>query len=154
MSARPQPWLSARFMRPDDLSAVIAIEQGSYDFPWSKGIFLDCLRMGYSCWVVVDRVGEILGYSLMSVAVEEAHILNICTSPNHRREGVASFLLEHLIGVARRTESKAVFLEVRPSNDGAVSLYYGFGFGRVGLRRNYYPAPHGREDALVLSLEL
>jgi ribosomal-protein-alanine N-acetyltransferase len=154
MSARLQPWLSARFMRPDDLDAVIAIEQGSYDFPWSKGVFLDCLRMGYSAWVVTNRVGEVLGYTLMSLAVDEAHILNICSSPLHRREGVASFLLQHAIGVARQSGAKALFLEVRPSNAGAVALYYGFGFGRVGLRRSYYPAFHGREDALVLSLKL
>lgn len=141
-------------MRPDDLTAVLAIERSSYGFPWSKGIFLDCLRMGYSCWVATDRVGEILGYALMSLAAQEAHILNICISPDHRRQGVASFLLQHLIGVARRMDTRTLFLEVRPSNNGAVSLYYAFGFSRVGRRRDYYPALHGREDALVLSLEL
>jgi ribosomal-protein-alanine N-acetyltransferase len=141
-------------MRPEDLNAVLAIEQASYDFPWSKGIFLDCLRMGYSCWVVTDRHGEILGYSLMSLAVEEAHILNICVSPHYRCQGVASFLMYHLFSVARQVDAVTMMLEVRPSNHAAVELYRQLGFTRVGLRRGYYPALRGREDALVLSHKL
>lgn len=154
MSARPKPWQWARLMRKEDLDAILEIEQESYGFPWSRGVFLDCLRMGYSAWVVTNEIGDIVGYTLMTLAVGEAHVLNICTSPRHRQHGVATFLLDHIIGIARYMDCESMLLEVRPSNTEAIELYHGFGFKRIGIRRSYYPARDGREDALLLSLAL
>lgn len=142
-----------RPMREHDLMQVVAIEQRSYEFPWSLGIFADCLRVGYCCWSL--EIGDALaGYCIMSVAAEEAHVLNVCVAPEHRRRGHARRMLEHLVDVARGHRAGVVFLEVRPSNPGAIELYRDFGFRQLAVRRNYYPAREGREDALVLALRL
>ena len=148
-----------RPMREHDLTQVIAVEQRAYEFPWTEGIFRDCLRAGYSCWSMVtgERSGRegtglatLVGYGIMTMAVEEAHILNLCTDPRHQRRGHARRLLSHLLGTARTHGAASVFLEVRPSNLAAQALYADEGFVQVGLRKAYYPASAGREDALVL----
>lgn len=154
MSAQPKTWLRCRAMQRSDLQSVLVIERASYDFPWTEGIFRDCLRMGYSGWVVTNTIDEILGYGLMSYAMDEAHILNVCTDPAHRRQGIAAYLLDHLMSQARSREVDWVLLEVRRSNAAAIALYQGAGFHEIGERRNYYPALHGREDALVLGQHL
>lgn len=141
-------------MHRGDLLPVLAIERVSYDFPWSEGIFRDCLRMGYSSWVVTNTLDEIMGYALMSYAMDEAHILNICVAPEYRREGIGDYLLQHLMIQARQREVEWVLLEVRKSNDAAIALYERAGFHEIGERRNYYPALRGREDALVLGQRL
>lgn len=136
------------------LPQVYGIEAVSYDFPWTEGIFEDCLRVGYSAWVVTDTADRVLAYALMSMAAGEAHILNICVAPGFRRRGLAQFLLRHLVMVARAAAVGLLLLEVRKSNLAGQALYEGFGFGRIGERRNYYPARDGREDAWVLAFEL
>lgn len=148
-----------RPMREHDLAQVITVEHRAYEFPWTEGIFRDCLRAGYSCWSMM--LGELsgdegrgratlIGYGIMTVAVEEAHILNLCTDPHHQRRGHARRLLSHLLGTARTHGAASVFLEVRPSNLAAQALYADEGFVQVGLRKAYYPSSTGREDALVL----
>lgn len=141
-------------MHRSDLQSVLAIERVSYDFPWSEGIFRDCLRMGYSSWVTTNTLDEVLGYGLMSYAMDEAHILNICVAPDSRRLGIGAYLLDHLLQQARQREVEWVLLEVRKSNQAALLLYQNVGFHEIGERRNYYPALKGREDALVLGLRL
>lgn len=147
----PSVSLRSRDMGRLDLGAVLAIERQSYSFPWSEGVFRDCLRIGYHCLVAVDPDEIIVGYGLLSTAVDEAHILNLCVDPEHRRQGIARFLLESLLDVASNERVRTMLLEVRPSNVAAVELYRSLGFHRIGLRKNYYPATHGREDALVLA---
>ena len=154
MSAQPQILWHLDPMQPAHLPPVLAIETASYDFPWTEGIFQDCLRVGYSAWIVSDRAGAVLAYAVMSMAAGEAHILNICVAPERRRQGLAQFLLRHLIMLARAASVTLMLLEVRKSNDGAQRLYEGFGFAALGERRGYYPAHAGREDALVLALNL
>jgi ribosomal-protein-alanine N-acetyltransferase len=154
VSAQPKSLLRCREMHRSDLPAVLAIEGRSYDFPWSEGIFSDCLRMGYSSWVATNTLGEIQGYALMSYAMDEAHILNLCVSPDCRRRGVGGYLLEHLMTQARQHAVEWVLLEVRKSNQAAIALYQNAGFHEIGERRNYYPAIGGREDALVLGQRL
>lgn len=141
-------------MHRGDLLPVMAIERVSYEFPWSEGIFRDCLRMGYSSWVAANTLDEIMGYALMSYAMDEAHILNICVSPDYRRQGIGDFLLQHLLIQSRQREVDWVLLEVRKSNRAAIALYEQAGFHEIGERRNYYPIAGGREDALVLGLHL
>jgi ribosomal-protein-alanine N-acetyltransferase len=150
VSAQPKSLLRCRAMHRSDLPAVLAIERASYEFPWTEGIFRDCLRMGYSSWVATNTLDEILGYCLMSYAMDEAHILNICVAPDCRRGGIGGYLLDHLLAQARQHEVGWVLLEVRRSNLAAIKLYQDAGFHEIGERRNYYPARSGREDALVL----
>ncbi len=148
--------LAARFrgMTTDDLTAVAQLEAASYDFPWTRGIFHDCLRVGYDCEVLEDEAGQLLGYCILAVAVDEAHILNLCVSLGHRSQGLGGLLLDHLLLKAREQSCRRIFLEVRPSNRAALNLYAGRGFEKVGLRRDYYRAANGREDAVVLARDL
>ncbi len=143
----------ARTMTPSDLARVADIERRSYEFPWSHGVFRDCLLAGYTC-VVLDRGEELVGYSILSVAAGEAHILNLCVDPNARALGFGDRLLEEILNRAKAVSVKQLFLEVRPSNVHAVSLYRKKGFRQIAERPAYYQAHDGREDAAVLSLLL
>ena len=140
-----------RPMRDHDLPAIAEIEARSYEFPWSLGIFNDCLRAGYCAWTLAVA-GRVVGYGIVSVVLDEAHLLNLCIDPDFRRHGHARALLEHLMALTRQHGVLIMFLEVRPSNPGAIALYETAGFRRVAVRRNYYPAHDGREDAVVMSL--
>jgi len=154
MSAQPQELWQLWPMDERHLPQVMAIEQQAYTHPWTEGIFRDCLRVGYSAWVVANSHGEVLAYALMTMAVGEAHVLNLCTAPQQQRQGLAGFLLKHLMMVARAASVTTLLLEVRVSNLAAQQLYAGFGFNKIGQRRGYYPAFDGREDAYVLALSL
>jgi ribosomal-protein-alanine N-acetyltransferase len=145
--------INFRPMDEQDLAAVLSIESAAYDFPWSRVIFRDCLRVGYCCWVM-ECDGVIQGYSVMSVAVGECHILNLCVNPGSHGKGYGGVLLDFMLEIARKHEADTAFLEVRPSNDAAKRLYSQAGFGEVGLRRNYYPARLGREDAVIMARSL
>ena len=142
-----------RDMSADDTVEVAAIEQASYDFPWTEGIFRDCLRVGYRCRVLLNDE-EIIGYGVLAAAVGEAHLLNLCVCPERRREGFGRFLLEHMLELARADGAQRIFLEVRPSNHAARELYRSTRFEQIARRPRYYQAPLGREDALVLALDL
>lgn len=138
-----------RPMREHDLAQIAATEARAYEFPWTLGIFTDCVRAGYCCWsLTLDDC--VMGYGIMTVAADEAHILNLCVDPAHQRRGYAQQLLEHLLTIAQRHHATIVFLEVRPSNHPARALYARNGFDQIAVRRGYYPAAAGREDALVL----
>jgi [ribosomal protein S18]-alanine N-acetyltransferase len=146
---------SVRFrpMSLADVAAVAAVERASYAFPWSEGVFRDCVRVGYFCRVI-EAAGEVGGYGIMSCGAGEAHILNICVRSDLRSGGVGRRLMHYLLDRARELHMQDVFLEVRPSNTVAIKLYEGLGFNRVGLRKGYYQASAGREDALVYKLAL
>lgn len=148
-----QPTVSLRPMNPSDLSAIMAIEHRAYDYPWSEGVFLDCLRVGYCCWVCTNGE-EIVGYAVMSVGGGEAHLLNICVSPEYRRCGRGRRLLDYMLDLAQQHNSDTALLEVRASNLAAIGLYRSMGFNEVGLRLGYYPAPNGKEDAILLARSL
>lgn len=142
-----------RPMLEEDLAEVMRIELRSYTHPWTLGIFKDCLRVGYHC-LVYETDDEMLGYTVMSHAVGEAHILNICIRPDAQGNGYGSMLLQEVIEAARRMHTDTLLLEVRPSNHAALTLYHKMGFCEVGTRKNYYPAENGREDALILAINL
>ena len=135
-----------------DLPAVLAIEKQNYLFPWSRDVFEDCLKAHYDCWVCKES-GRILGYCLMTVGAGEAHILNISVDPNQQRKGIGRKMLTHLF-VQAKAEAETIFLEVRPSNIAAMALYEDMGFNQIGIRKNYYPASQGREDAVMLAMQL
>ena len=153
MSAVLKPLIEMRPMVESDLQAVIAIEKAIYAFPWTEGNFRDSLAAGYRCSAYV-RDGELIGYFVMMLAADEAHLLNLSIAAGCQRQGHGGMLLERLCELARRDGARLIFLEVRPSNVVGLHLYERHGFRRVGLRRGYYPAPDGREDALIFSLPL
>jgi ribosomal-protein-alanine N-acetyltransferase len=140
-------------MRTADLDEVTAIERAVYSHPWTRGNFVDSLNAGYHCCTY--RIGfELVGYFIMIVAVGEAHLLNLSVAATRQRQGVGSALLEEALRTARERDAKHLFLEVRPSNAPALALYSAYSFRRIAERRGYYPAEQGREDALVLTLDL
>ena len=147
------PDVVIRPMSESDVTDVIAVERASYQFPWSEGIFRDCLRVGYVCRVVTVE-DLIMGYGVMSVGAGEAHILNLCIGETYRCRGVGRRLLTYLIERGAAAGMSEAFLEVRPSNTAAIRLYQSVGFEQVGMRRGYYQAVGGREDAAVLKLAL
>lgn len=158
MAAAPEdlrevPEVLVRPMMEMDLPEVAAIEAASYVFPWSENIFRDCLRVGYTCRAL-DLAGQIIGYGVMSLGAGEAHILNVCVREQYRIVGFGRRLLAHLLERAVAGGVTEAFLEVRPSNLAAIRLYHRLGFEQIGIRRGYYQAPDGREDAIVLKLEL
>jgi len=142
-----------RAMTPGDLPAVAAVERASYAFPWSEGIFRDCLRVGYLCRVA-DLDGEIVAYGVVAMGAGEAHILNLCVRGDLRGRSIGRQMLALLLERSRQAGVESVFLEVRPTNPYAIALYQSVGFVQVGLRKGYYQAEGGREDALVLKLDL
>jgi len=138
-----------RAMRQEDVPDVAALEQAAYEFPWSAGIFRDCLLAGYTA-VILETEGEVMGYAVMSVAAGEAHLLNLCLAQHFRRRGIGRRLLRHMLDLAMEAGAERLFLEVRPSNREAMRLYRAAGFDVIGVRRGYYRAPGGNEDAVVL----
>ena len=145
--------LNFRPMVDGDLPGVLAIEKTAYEFPWSQIIFQDCLRVGYCSWVL-EQKQSIIGYGVMSVGVGECHILNLCVQPQSQRLGYGRTILDYLLDLAIKHDAEVAFLEVRPSNNAAKRLYASAGFNEVGVRRNYYPARFGREDAVIMARSL
>ena len=144
---------SIRPMLEDDIEAVMDIERASYEHPWKTSIYQDCLKVGYSCWVI-EYAQKLVGYGIMSTAVGEAHILNLCIREDYRRYGLGRMLLNHIQELSKDHQAETLFLEVRASNIGAYRLYEEEGFSEVGLRRSYYPAINGREDAIIMAKQL
>jgi ribosomal-protein-alanine N-acetyltransferase len=145
--------LYARPLKEHDIDDVLAIERQMYNYPWSEGVFRDCLSVGYSNWAFI-KDDQFIGYVILSIAVGEAHILNICLDPKFTGKGLGQHFLEEVLVIAKKRHADCVFLEVRPSNTAAVSMYKKRGFKQIGQRKNYYPAADGKEDAIVFSLEL
>jgi [ribosomal protein S18]-alanine N-acetyltransferase len=147
------PGLTFRSATESDVPDIMRIERQSYTFPWTEGIFRDCLRVNYTC-----RVAEIgmfiAGYGIMSIAAGEAHLLNLCVGETYRCQGIGRRLLAHLLQVATRLGARESFLEARPSNTTAIRLYQALGYVEIGVRRGYYQAVDGREDAIVLKRRL
>jgi ribosomal-protein-alanine N-acetyltransferase len=154
VSAQLEPLWHLQPMHEDALPQVLDIEQRAYAFPWSEGIFRDCLKVGYSAWTVVSPEREVLAYAVMSMAVGEAHVLNLCVEPAYHQQGLGRFLLAHLKDLAHAAGMDLMLLEVRKSNTAAINLYLGMGFHKLGVRKGYYPAREGSEDALLLGCNL
>lgn len=148
---KPTPLLAP--MREQDLAEVMAIESALYTHPWTRGNFADSLRAGYECRSYRVQ-GELIGYFVLLAAAGEAHLLNLSIAETQQRRGYGTALLNEATALARKLGAKDLFLEVRPSNRAAQELYYRYGFRKIAVRRDYYPAHSGREDALVLSLAL
>ena len=140
-------------MRLRDLGAVVRNERSAYEYPWPDRVFVDCLAAGHECWIARSR-GKVIGHAVLSVAAREAHLLNLCIGAAEQRRGHGRALAEHMVARAIGRGALVMFLEVRPSNAVARGLYTSLGFDEIGLRKRYYPAEDGREDAKVLALRL
>ena len=140
-------------MNERDLDGVAALEASLQAFPWSRGNFADSLQSGYSVWVC-RLGGELIGFSVLMSVIDEAHLLNIGVGERFQGRGYGARLLRNAMHCAREAGATRLFLEVRPSNARAVDLYRHFGFRQIGVRKGYYPAINGREDALIFDKEL
>jgi ribosomal-protein-alanine N-acetyltransferase len=153
MSAQLDSLPKLRPMRAPDLDRVMEIEPAIYTHPWSRGNFDDSLKAGYSCWVV-ECEGVVAGYGVLMIGVKEAHLLNLSVAQDWQGHGLGRFLLDQFIRIARDSDAVQMFLEVRPSNQAARHLYAENGFREIAVRRGYYPAARGREDAILMGLVL
>lgn len=142
-----------RLMVEDDLDIIIAIEESVYPFPWTRGIFHDCINVGYLC-LVLEVGGKIVAYAVMSIAAGEAHLLTIVVSKYEQGKGYGKKMLNEMIQRAASDNANTMYLEVRISNQVAIQLYHQRGFNELGIRNNYYPSENGREDALIFALDL
>lgn len=141
-------------MTEADLDAVVAEEVRIYPFPWTRGNFVDALHAGYSAWVLRDPAGAVAAYAVMMMALDEAHLLNLSVARDAQRTGLGWRTLDWMAEVARGYGGRTMLLEVRPTNAAALRLYQRYGFERIGVRRGYYPAHGGREDAIVMRIAL
>lgn len=148
---KPQP--RQRPMQMADLDVIMNIEPEIYTHPWSRGNFSDSLNAGYSCWVYEENA-IVFGYAVMMLVMEEAHLLNFSIAKPYQGQGLGRELLVHMMGLARKHGAQTIFLEVRSSNDAAIGLYESIGFNEMAVRRNYYPAKNGREDAILMGMAL
>ena len=153
MSAMLNPQYQFRPMTADDLDAIMEIEPHIYSHPWSRGNFSDSLISGYPSWVLLHDA-KIIGYALMMMVLDEAHLLNLSIAKAYQKQGLGRLLLEHMINIAKKHHAANMFLEVRPSNISAIALYENIGFNEMAIRRGYYPAHNGREDAVLMGLAL
>ena len=158
MSAQLKTQYQLRPMQIDDLDAIMQIEPTIYSHPWTRGNFSDSLNSGYSAWVLVDKLLEhneqMIGYALMMMILDEAHLLNLSVAKHQQKQGLGRYLLEHMLKIAKNHQAANLFLEVRPSNVAAIALYENMGFSEMAVRRGYYPAHNGREDAILMGLVL
>jgi ribosomal-protein-alanine N-acetyltransferase len=139
-----------RRMTLGDVERVMKVEQEVYEFPWTDRIFSDCIRVGYYCWLALQQQ-NIVGHAVISVTAGESHMLNLSISSEYQRRGYGKQFIEFLIQQAQAKQAQTMLLEVRPSNIAAINCYNSTGFNEIGSRKDYYPAPEGREDALLFA---
>lgn len=142
-----------RPMQLADLDEIMSIELEIYTHPWSRGNFSDSLNAGYSCWVY-EEDAMVFGYAVLMLVMDEAHLLNFSIAKPYQGQGLGRELLVHMMQLARKYGAQNIFLEVRPSNVAAIGLYESIGFNEMAVRRNYYPAKNGREDAILMGMSL
>jgi len=147
------PTPSFRRMDVGDIDTVMIVEKQVYQYPWTEGIFNDCIRVGYECWLAMMK-DDVIAHAVISVAAGESHILNISIDPDHQNKGIGKQFIEFLVDIAKSKQASVIMLEVRPSNVRAISCYNAVGFNEIGCRKNYYPAADGKEDALLFAREI
>ncbi len=146
--------LNLRDMQYSDIAAVAKLEQSATEFPWSVKNFEDSLKANHKAWVFLNDAQQIYAFTIVQKVVDEAHLLNICVAPNAQGNGFGRQILEHVINYANTVSSVLIVLEVRSSNKRAQNLYMRAGFNEMSIRKGYYPAKDGREDAVLMGLDL
>jgi ribosomal-protein-alanine N-acetyltransferase len=140
-------------MTLDDIDVVMLLENRVYQFPWTDRIFRDCIRVGYDCWLALLEE-TVVAHAVISVAAGECHILNLSVTENHQGKGIGKQFIQFLLNIARNKRAEIMMLEVRPSNIRAINCYNSAGFNEIGCRKDYYPAPNGKEDALLFARQI
>jgi len=136
-----------------DLGAVLAIENAAYEFPWTRGNFIDALAAGNHAQGLRDAAGTLCAYCVAMAGVQEMHLLNLTVAPPYQHRGLARLMLDALVAASGAADARWLWLEVRESNQRAQVVYRRYGFEPIGVRRGYYPAAGGqREDAIVMRL--
>lgn len=143
-----------RDIRATDLAEIVKIEQAANRFPWSHKNFEDCLLAGHHAWALVNEGDQIMGFAIIQVIVDELHLLNICVAPEYQGNGYGRRLLGNVIELADDHSASIILLEVRRSNHRAQQLYLQSGFNEISVRQGYYPAENGREDAILMAMDL
>ncbi|MBL7003613.1 MAG: ribosomal protein S18-alanine N-acetyltransferase [Gammaproteobacteria bacterium] len=137
----------------DDIAKIMEIEPSIYSYPWTEGIFKDCIKAGYLGFIA-EQKNKIVAYGVISVGAGESHILNISVPKEQQKKGYGKQLLHHMICQAKINKADMALLEVRESNRNAIALYESQGFNEIGVRKAYYPAPNGKEDAIMFAKHL
>ena len=140
-------------MTLDDVDAVMLLENAVYQFPWTDRIFKDCIRVGYDCWLALLE-NKIVAHAVISVAAGESHILNLSVTEDLQGMGIGKQFIQFLLNIAHNKQAQVMMLEVRPSNIRAIKCYNSAGFNEIGSRKDYYPAPNGKEDALLFARQI
>ena len=146
--------VTSRAMLDEDLTQVSQIERDATAFPWSLKNFQDCLKAGHQAWVFCDLSEEIVGFTIVQKVVDETHLLNICVRQQEQGLGLGQLILNAVIAYAKQIDSVLIVLEVRRSNNRAQSLYSQAGFNEMSIRKDYYPAKQGREEAVLMGMDL
>jgi ribosomal-protein-alanine N-acetyltransferase len=139
-------------MRPEDVPEVLAVENVSFTTPWSETLFMNEIYKPGSLPQVARHGERVVGYICANRVLDEGHILNVTVHPDRRRQGIASLLISSMIRMLRESACKAIYLEVRTSNEAARKMYEQSGFRVIGTRKNYYTSP--AEDALMMALHM
>lgn len=142
-----------RKLNEQDFPDVLAIEAATQFTPWTAEVFTRCLKVGYEMWGVHED-GHVIAFVVFSTMAGEGHILNLCVYPSYQRRGYGRQLLIYALEYAKQHGVDMMLLEVRRSNHSAIRLYHQEGFSQIGERNGYYPAPNGREDALIYAKDL
>ena len=137
--------------KENDLSAIGLIENEVHAYPWTHGNFLDSLKSNHTC-LMMKLNEEIIGYTVMMFVLDECHLLNISIKKSVQKKGYGSHLLNEVIRQANLAHAKTIYLEVRASNQAAIHLYDKHGFNEMSIRKDYYRAKEGREDAVLMGL--
>jgi len=140
-------------MTLDDVDAVMHLENRVYQFPWTDRIFKDCIRVGYDCWLALLE-NKVVAHAVISVAAGESHILNLSVTEDHQGKGIGKQFIRFLLNIAQNKRAQIMMLEVRPSNVRAIKCYNSAGFNEIGSRKDYYPGPNGKEDALLFARQI
>ena len=136
-----------------DLDGIVQIERAVNPFPWGEEALRDTIASS-GHHLISLREGNAVGFLLSSFVLDEAQLLLIGVSPDWQGVGVGGQLLKELINRSRDQGQKLIYLEVRSGNERAIRLYRSLGFIDIGVRRDYYPGLVGREDAIVMSLQI
>ena len=137
--------------KENDLSAIGLIENEVHAYPWTQGNFLDSIKSNHKC-LMMKLNEEIIGYTVMMFVLDECHLLNISIKKSMQKKGYGSHLLKEVIRQANLAHAKTIYLEVRASNQTAIHLYDKHGFNEMSIRKDYYRAKEGREDAVLMGL--
>ncbi len=140
-------------LTPADLTRAFEIEQASHAFPWSEKTLATNQGERYLN-LKLEQQGKMVGFAIVQTVLDEATLFNIAIDPAHQRQGLGRILLEEILSQLEARDVFTLWLEVRASNRGAISLYESLGFNEVSIRRNYYPAASGREDAIIMALPI